>query len=142
VHYHVRAPKNSVVQATTTNGRIFMHGLSGKTTATTTNGGVTADALTGGITATSTNGMLKVELAAVGAGAVDLRTTNGLLWLTLPADAKGDLDATVTNGVISVTGFKLEASDESRRHVSGRINGGGAPITLSTTNGGIQVGTQ
>ena len=92
VHYHVRAPKNAVVQATTTNG------------------GVTADAVTGGITAHSTNGMVHVELAAIGAGAVDLGTTNGMLSLTLPADAKGDLDASVTNGVISVTGLKFEPS--------------------------------
>jgi DUF4097 and DUF4098 domain-containing protein YvlB len=142
VNYHVRVPKNTIVRATTTNGRIVVIALAGKTTATTTNGGVSADALTGGIAAKSTNGMVKVELAALGAGAVDLRTTNGLLWLTLPVDAKGDLDASVTNGVISVTGLKFEASDQSRRHVSGRINGGGTPITASTTNGAIRIGTQ
>src|SRR5712671_1319698 len=38
VHYHVRAPKNTTVYAHTTNGRIFMHGLTGTTTAGTTNG--------------------------------------------------------------------------------------------------------
>src|ERR1700726_218034 len=39
VHYHVRVPKNTVVRATTTNGRIFLHALSGTTAAATTNGG-------------------------------------------------------------------------------------------------------
>jgi DUF4097 and DUF4098 domain-containing protein YvlB len=142
VHYHVRAPRNTVVRATTTNGRIVLTSLSGKTTATTTNGGVSADALTGGITATSTNGRVAVELAALGADEVALRTTNGQVSLTLPVDARADLDASVTNGAISVTGLKFDASDESRRHVSGRINGGGTPITVSTTNGAIRIGVQ
>jgi len=142
VHYHVRAPKNTVVRATTTNGRIVLTSLSGKTTAATTNGGVSANALAGGITAKSTNGRVAVELTALGADEVDLRTTNGQVSLTLPVDAKADLDASVTNGAIRVTGLKFEASDESRRHVSGRINGGGTPITVSTTNGAIRIGAQ
>jgi len=59
--------------------------------------------------------------------------------LTLPLDARADVDASVTNGAISVTGLKFEALDQSRRHVSGRINGG-RPITISTTNGAIMIG--
>jgi hypothetical protein len=142
VHYHVRVPKNAAVRVTTTNGRIILAGLAGKTTASTTNGGVSADALTGGITATSTNGRVAVEMAAVGADEINLRTTNGQVSLTLPLEARADVDASVTNGSISVTGVKFEASDLSRRHVSGRINGGGTPITVSTTNGAISIGTE
>jgi hypothetical protein len=141
VNYHVRVPKSAVVRASTTNGRILLRALSGKTTATTTNGSISADALAGGVTARSTNGRVDVELAAL-ADAVDLRTTNGQVRLTLPPDARADLDASVTNGSISVTGLTFEASDQSRRHVSGRINGGGPPVTISTTNGAIRIGSQ
>jgi Putative adhesin len=140
VHYHVRAPKNAVVRATTTNGRILLTALSGATTAATTNGGVRAEALTGGIRATSTNGTVDVELTALDANQIDLRTTNGEVSLTLPVDAKADLDASVTNGAISVTGLKFEVSGQSRRHLSARINGGGTPVTVSTTNGAIRIG--
>ena len=99
-----------------------------------------AKALTGGITATSTNGQIAVELAAGGGNGVNLRTTNGPLSLTLPVDAAADLDASVTNGAISIDGLNFKASDQSRRRLSGRINGGGTPITLSTTNGAIRIG--
>jgi len=34
----------------------------------------------------------------------------------------------------------FEASDEPRRHLSARINGGGAPVRASTTNGAIRIG--
>ncbi len=142
VHYHVRVPRNTVVRATTTNGRILLTALSGKTTAVTTNGEIHAEALGGGVTATTTNGSIDVGLTSLGAGEVDIRTTNGAVSLTLPVDAKANVDASVTNGAISVTGLKFEASDESRRHLSGRINGGGTPVTISTTNGAIQIGAQ
>ena len=142
VHYHVRVPKNTVVRATTTNGRILLHALSGTTAAATTNGGISGDALAGGIRAQSTNGRVDLELTELGAGEVDLRTTNGRVSLTLPADAGADLDASVTNGVIRLTGLNFEALDQSRRHLAGRINGGGTPITVSTTNGAIRIGVQ
>ena len=61
--------------------------------------------------------------------------------LTLPATAKANLSATCANGGISVSEeLKFEATDKSRRHVEGRLNGGGTPIELRTTNGGIRVG--
>jgi hypothetical protein len=142
LNYHVRVPRSAVVSARTTNGRIILTALSGKTTAATTNGGVSADGLTGGITATSTNGRLAVALLALGAGEVDLRATNGLVSLTLPVDARASLEASVTNGAISVSGLKFEALDQSRRHLSGRINGGGTPVSISTTNGAIRIGTE
>ena len=142
IHYHGRAPRNAVVHASTTNGRIILTALSGRTTATTTNGPVKGDAITGGITARTTNGMIDLELGALGADGVNLRTTNGRVSLTVPVDTRADLDASVTNGAINVTGLKFEASDLSRRHLSGRLNGGGAPITVSTTNGPIQVGIE
>lgn len=140
VHYHVRTPKNTVLRATTTNGLILLTALSGKTDVATTNGGVRAEVLEGGITAKSTNGRIDVGLAALGVDEVDLRTTNGEISLSLPPDAKADLDASVTNGAISVTGLKVEESDQSRHHLSARINGGGAPVRISTTNGAVRIG--
>jgi hypothetical protein len=142
VHYHVRTPKNTVVRATTTNGMILLTALSGHTTAATTNGEVRAEALAGGIRAKTTNGRVDVGLTALGAGDVDLQTTNGAIVLTLPLESKADLDASVTNGAISVTGLTVDASEQSRRHLSARINGGGTPIRVSTTNGAIRIGGQ
>jgi DUF4097 and DUF4098 domain-containing protein YvlB len=139
VQYHVRVPMTAAVRVTTTNGRILLTGLSGETTASTTNGGVSGRALAGRFAATSTNGQLDVEMAALGPNGVELRATNGRVLLTVPVDAGADLNASVTNGDISVTGLKFEATDQSARHLSARINGGGTPITLATTNGAIRV---
>ena len=145
VRYHVRVPKGAAVRVTTTNGRITLGGLDGRVTARTTNGGLSGTALSGGVNARATNGTVSVEMASIGGGkddSIELRTTNGGIGLKLPVNARADLMASVTNGSISVTGFDIEASEQTRRKVEGRINGGGTPIELSTTNGSIRVGTE
>ncbi len=140
VRYHVRAPRNAVVNVTNTNGLVTLVSLGGTVMAHTTNGGVTGKGLTGGLEARSTNGMVSIDLASVGAGSISLGTTNGGVLLTLPDSAKADLSASCTNGGINVSALdKLEISEQSRRHVEGRLNGGGTPISLETTNGGIRV---
>jgi Putative adhesin len=142
VRYYVRAPKNAVVNVTDTNGVITLTRLSGKVAAHTTNGMVSGKALTGGVDARTTNGGVNIELASLGTERIVLHTTNGGVVLTLPNSAKADLSASCTNGGINVSALdKLEISEKSRRHVEGRLNGGGTSIELKTTNGGIRVRT-
>jgi DUF4097 and DUF4098 domain-containing protein YvlB len=140
VRYHVRAPKNAAIDVQNTNGAISLSGLGGKVFARTTNGAVTARELTGGVEARSTNGSVNVELASLGAERVAMQTTNGGLTLTLPEAAKADVAASWTNGGINVSPeLKIAVTEQSRRRFQGRMNGGGTPIELQTTNGGIRV---
>jgi hypothetical protein len=140
VRYHVRAPKNAVVNVTNTNGAVVLTGLSGSVSAHTTNGGVNGKGLTGGIDARSTNGGVSIDMASLGKDKVSLRTTNGGVTLTLPETAKADLSASCTNGGINVSALdNLEVTETSRRRLEGRLNGGGTEIELRTTNGGIRV---
>jgi hypothetical protein len=140
VRYHVKAPKGAVVNVTSTNGVIALTGLGGKVTAHTTNGLVSGRMMTGGVDAHTTNGAVNVDMASVGTQRIALHTTNGGVSLSLPDTAKADIDASCTNGGINVSALdKLEITDKSRRHVEGKLNGGGASITLETTNGAIRV---
>jgi len=139
VRYYVRAPKNAVIDATNTNGRVTVSDINGKVRAQTTNGGVTGKGLGGGVDARATNGGVNIELASVGSERIALRTTNGGVSLTVPESAKADISASCTNGGISVTGVKLEISEQSRRRLEGKLNGGGTPIELHTTNGGVRL---
>lgn len=120
VRYHVKAPKGAFVHAENTNGQVTVSGMSGKVSAETTNGAVV------------------VDMAGV-TDKIEASTTNGAVTLTLPSDAKGDLSANVTNGAISVTGLKLETTEQSRRHIEGKLNGGGPSIDLHTTNGAVRL---
>jgi DUF4097 and DUF4098 domain-containing protein YvlB len=139
VRYHVRAPQNAVIDVSNTNGLVTVNGMSGKVVAHTTNGGVTGKGLSGGVDARATNGGVNIELASVGSDRIALRTTNGGVTLTVPESAKADVSASCTNGGISVSGVKLEVSEQSRRRLEGKLNGGGTPIELHTTNGGVRL---
>ena len=142
VRFHVKAPKNAVVTVTNTNGLITLTGLSGNVSAHTTNGGVRGRDLSGGVDARATNGGVDIDLLSVGADKIMLSTVNGGVTLGVPETAKADVMATCTNGGISVSGVKLDVTEQSRRRVEGKMNGGGTAIELSTVNGGVRLRTR
>ena len=140
VRYHVRAPKNALVNVTNTNGQIVVNALSGKVVAHTTNGSVKGTNLTGGVDGETTNGSVSIDMASLGREPVSIETTNGSVTLMLPEQAKATVSATVTNGGINVGSLdNFEVTEKSRRRLEGKMNGGGAEVSLHTTNGSIRV---
>jgi Putative adhesin len=140
VRYHVRAPKNAVINVTNTNGQVVVNALAGKVVAHTTNGAVKGTNLTGGVDGQSTNGSVSIDMASVGSERISLETTNGSVTLMLPEKAKATVSASVTNGGISVGSIdNFDVTEKSRRHLEGRLNGGGTEVELHTTNGGIRL---
>ena len=142
VTYHVRVPAGLAVSFKTENGDVRLENLSGRMTASTTNGGITGRALSGPVTADSVNGGVQMDFASI-AGDVRVSTTNGGVRIDLPADAKATLDATCVNGGIDVDEqLTVQASETSRRRLSGTLNGGGPRISAQTVNGGIRIRTR
>jgi hypothetical protein len=140
VRYHVRAPKNALVNVTNTNGLVSVTGLIGKVVAHTTNGGVKGSGLSGGVDARTTNGGVTIDMAARGPDPIVLETTNGGVSLALPEKAKATVTASCTNGGISVGSLdNFEVSEKSRRRLEGKLNGGGTSVELHTTNGGVRL---
>ena len=140
VRYHVRAPKSALISVTNTNGLVTLTALGGKVVAHTTNGGVKGSGLSGGVDARSTNGSVTIEMASVGSEPISLETTNGGVSLALPDRAKATVTASCTNGGISVGSLdNFEVSEKSRRHLEGKLNGGGTMVELHTTNGGVRL---
>lgn len=140
VKYSMKVPAGLAVHITNTNGTITLTGLGNAIDANTTNGAIHGENLSGTVSASTTNGGVNLTLAKLGDGGITAETTNGGMSIEIPTDSKADVTAHVTNGGISVDHLKLETvGDQSRRHVEGRINGGGAHIELSTTNGGIRL---
>jgi hypothetical protein len=140
VRYHVRAPKNALVNVTNTNGLVSVKGLAGNVVAHTTNGGVKGSGLSGGVDARTTNGGVTIDMASLGADPILLETTNGGVSLALPEKAKATVTASCTNGGISVGSLdNFEVSEKSRRRLEGKLNGGGTSVELHTTNGGVRL---
>jgi hypothetical protein len=140
VRYHVRAPKNAVVNVTNTNGQVALNALSGKVVAHTTNGAVKGTNLAGAVDGETTNGSVSIDMASVGGDRINLETTNGSLTLMLPEKAKATVSASVTNGGINVGSLdNFDVTEKARRHLEGKLNGGGAEVELHTTNGSIRL---
>jgi hypothetical protein len=143
VEYTVRLPRSAALDVSTVNGGIEIVGVTGAVVAEATNGGVRARDISGAIDASTTNGGVHVELASVSPDGVKLECTNGGVTLSLPADAKATISARVTNGGIDTNDLKLETRGEAtRRRLDGDLNGGGARIQLSGTNGGIKISSR
>lgn len=142
VEYSVRVPSGGKLRFSTVNGGVELRGISGDIEAETTNGGVIAREVGGSIDASSTNGGVEVGLTQLGDGGARLECTNGGITLRLPADARATISASITNGGIDVSGLDLDTTESTRRRLEARLNGGGAPVRLEGTNGGIKIGAR
>lgn len=140
VNFHVSVPDGTKVRLRAAGGDLNLIDLSGPVVASATNGNVAGSGLRGGLEARSVNGNVTIELAAVGQDPVDLRSVNGSIQLTLPATVDANVAANVTNGSIDAGDVPLELTGEqSKRRLRGRLNKGGTPVELTTTNGNIRV---
>jgi len=137
--YHVLVPSNLTMSFETMNGGIRLTGLDGLTTATTTNGGITGERLSGGVKATTVNGGIRLEMVSV-SDDIEVSSTNGGVRLEVPRDTRATLDARCVNGGITVDSeLSVNATEQSRRTLTGALNGGGSRIAAATVNGGIRI---
>lgn len=154
IKWVVRVPRGVAVDLRTINGGVKMVGLDGDVRARSTNGGVSGLGLAAtSVDAAVTNGGVEIELAkALASGSVDLEAVNGGVTLMLPPDSKADITGRCVNGGVSVTDLDLEVTAQEgegrsqnarvqtyRRRVDGKLNGGGARISLETVNGGVKI---
>jgi hypothetical protein len=140
VALRVRAPRTATVRVRTRSGTVRIADFAGNVAVSTTNGPITAAGLSGGLESRNVNGPTRIELLSFGANLVDVRSTNGPVTLTLPPTSNATLLATATNGKIDISGIPFAPLGEQRpRRVRGRINDGGTPIEVVTTNGDIRI---
>jgi hypothetical protein len=139
VRYTVRVPADTDVSFRTVNGAITLHRLEGPIAARTTNGAIRAREVGGAIEASTTNGALDVDVRQITGAGVRLSCTNGGITLRLPADAAASISARVTNGGIDAQGLTLDRTETTPRRLEAGLNGGGPPVHLSSTNGGIRI---
>ena len=73
---------------------------------------------------------------------LDLVTTNGGVHLTMPENYAARVETGTTNGGFTSNIVGLSVDNKARprpRTVTADINGGGAPIRVMTTNGGVRI---
>jgi DUF4097 and DUF4098 domain-containing protein YvlB len=132
-------PAGVEAKFSTVNGGVSVQGLTGRVNAEATNGGVTARDIAGQLQASTTNGGLEIDLAKMPEGGVKLECTNGGIHVRLPREAKATISASITNGGIQTGDLTLDSSENTRRRLEARMNGGGPRLEIEGTNGGIRL---
>jgi hypothetical protein len=147
IEWMIKVPKGLTVDLRTVNGGVRVTGLSGEIHARTTNGGVKGVGLViDRIEATAVNGGIEIDLASPldATDAVELETVNGGVDLGLPSESKATIAARAVNGGVRVVDLDVQKEQQenefsARRRLNGTLNGGGARVNVSTTNGGVRI---
>lgn len=140
---------NGNVSAQTHNGDIELFSITGDISTESHNGGITIDnAYSDDIRAQTHNGRIRGEFVMDEDGRYEFTTYNGSINLTVPEDSKFDLIAHSRRNSFS-SDFPVIDDDERggryRRRgsrsttISSTVNGGGASLRISTSNGSIRL---
>lgn len=141
VSFHLMVPRNSNLDLESMNGGIHITGVHGDMDFETMNGGIILEDVGGDVQGRTTNGGVRVALSDSewNGEELDLQTTNGGVTLTVPEDFRANLETGTVNGSFD-TDFPITIRGRLRsRQISTQLNGGGAPIRLVTTNGGVRL---
>lgn len=149
IEWTIKVPKGIVLDLRTTNGGVRLESLSNEVHAKTTNGGVKGDHIDPStLHASAVNGGVEIILSSPldANDSIEMETVNGGVTLELPADSKASIEARCVNGGVHVDNLDIArdqdqgSSDyERRRRLTGTMNGGGAKVRMSTTNGGVRL---
>lgn len=150
VSYEILVPRNTDLSLTAHNGGIAIKSVDGNIEFATTNGGVSLGDLSGSVKGRTTNGGINVSLTGNtwrGSG-LEVVTTNGGVNLTVPVGYAAQFETGTTNGGFKsdVAALTVQTEDDKggwqrSKRVVASMNGGGAPIKVVTTNGGIRIGS-
>lgn len=151
VSFEARVPMNTNLKLTAHNGGISIGSVEGTLEFETMNGGVSLMNVAGDVRGRTTNGGVNVSLSGntwKGSG-LDVSTTNGGVNLSLPVGYAANIETGTVNGgfrsdipALNVTTENITgAYGHKPKQINTAINGGGAPIKVNTTNGGIRIGT-
>lgn len=143
VSYQILVPRNINLNLIAHNGGISINNVEGNLDFETLNGGINVNNIAGNVKGRTTNGGINAKLFGSswkGTG-LNLETKNGGVNLTMPENYSARLETATVNG-----GFKSDIEltvklKEYRRgvNINTDINGGGAPIRVVTTNGGVKI---
>ena len=146
VSYEILAPRNTDLKLTAHNGGISIGSVDGRLEFETTNGGVSLNDVGGDVKGRTTNGGVNVSLtgnAWRGSG-LDVQTSNGGVHLSIPDNYAANIETGTVNGGFKsdIASLNVEKDERNRPRatkLNTALNGGGAPIRVVTTNGGIHI---
>ncbi len=153
VSYQILVPRSTNTGLKAHNGGISLTGVDGSAEFETRNGGVSVSNASGNVKGRTANGGVNIVLSGNTwkGGGLDVETTNGGVNMIVPANYSANVETGTVNGgfksnipSLNITTENILGSEYGRnrsRRIKTNLNGGGAPIRVITTNGGINIRT-
>jgi hypothetical protein len=141
VSYEIFVPQVTDLTLKTNNGGVTISDVRGQIHFDSNNGGVHLKRVAGDVSGSTSNGGIQVELTgAVWEGRqMELSTHNGGVTISLPAHYSAHIQAETGQGGIQ-SDFPLPQVANGRpRRLDFSLGSGGAPIHITTGNGGIRL---
>jgi len=151
VSFQLLVPRSINLDLSAHNGGISVSETNGSTQFETVNGGVHLANLSGDVKGRTTNGGVHIVLSGAswrGSG-LDVTTTNGGVHISMPENYAAHVEMGTVNGgfhsdipALNITTENLKGDDwgHSRaKRIETNFNGGGPPIKVATTNGGVHI---
>lgn len=155
----LKIPREAVLAVRTGDGNIVLTGVKGEMHLSTGDGHIDATGLDGRFVASTGDGHIRIEgrfelldlrtgdgnveaRALPGskmAGSWSVHTGDGNVALRLPEGFQADLDAHTSDGRISLELPVVVSGSISKSNLRGKINGGGALLTVRTGDGSIRL---
>lgn len=149
VSWEIRVPNATNLDLSASNGRITISDVNGQIRFKTNNGRVTLSRLGGDVEGETRNGRVTVKLSGDywQGGGLNVKTRNGRIGVYVPERYAADFAVGTNNGRFSSSFEDLQAppDENGKRRRSGSnkanasLNGGGAPIRVTTGNGRVSV---
>ena len=144
VSYEILVPRSTNLKLQTHNGGISIDSVEGKIEFEALNGGINLIDVAGDVKGTTTNGGVNVKLSGnswKGIG-LNVETKNGGVNLTLPETYAARIETGTINGGFKsdIAALNMERNERARGiRLNTDLNGGGAPVRVITTNGGVRI---
>lgn len=133
------AGSSGVLDGQTSGGTVTVRQFGGPARVKTSGGGLILEDVEGSIDGSTSGGAINATLASLPKGDLKLTTSAGGITLRLPARAAFDLDASTSAGDVRCElPISLIGKAENGR-MKGAVNGGGKPVYLRTSAGGISI---
>ncbi|MDX2041786.1 MAG: hypothetical protein SF097_11070 [Acidobacteriota bacterium] len=135
----VRLPRSSNLKVSGINGAVNVGQLTGEVGVSGVNGRVKVEQAGTIAELSGINGGVSVSMMRFGEGGLKISGINGGVEIGLPAETNADVDVRGINGGVD-SDLPIAVIGEVRRgQLTGKLNGGGAPIKVSGVNGGVKL---
>jgi len=128
------------VDAESSGGGVEVSAVSGDVDASSSGGGVHLDGIGGKVSAESSGGPVSAVLTADNTAGGNLSSSGGGVRVDVDRGARLSIDASSSGGSVVCDLPVTVQGKQSRSSLRGQLNGGGAPLLLRSSGGGIHIG--